>query len=1004
VTLSGLSRSAKYLIGALLVLGSAVGGDGATWYMARKTVAEQRQEAIQRTNTTVTGLAGIYADQINRQIIALDQTLDMMVKDWSADPRRFNLETSRAASNVLAGISRDMFLTDENGIIRQSSVPEFIGQSAADLDVFRDAAEHANDRPKLYLGGAAVNPIMRQWHLDAARTLYHPDGSFAGIIDADYRLSAITGVFEAASPGQGGFAALVGLTDGKLRGTSGPAGTTPDSNIADTPMFAAVDATESGLWTGPSASDAITRVHAFRRVPGRDLSVIAGLDQQEAMRPVTIWERQSRIFAAAITVLTVMIVALLGSALRRARQRAATARDNQANLAAANALAEVARAQGEATARRLQGTFAAITEGVAIFDAHLNLVEWNALFPERSGVNASFIRTGMPMEDVLRTQAAAGYFGETVDVDAEVERRTVLLRAGNFGSSQSFMAAGHAIELRCRPLTEGGFVALYTDVTETRRARQGLRDARDAADHERSARSRFLGVISHELHERAATLLRSIGWLSAAAPAEARRRALDRVWRAARSVAALATDTVEVPRMEAGALVPRPALVAMRPLLRDIVDAMQPEAQDRGLTVYLIVSEAAPAELIADPARLSQTVTLLLTEAIRFAAPDTMWLLADADEASAGEDAEAVALRVTIRGFGAPIPEAPHAAMFRSFDEIAAPDAENSTSAAGTGLGLATARYLSLQMGGHLRCESWSTEDGRTGNDFILELPPGLLPGHGPTGSKPSPRTRVLLVGAQTGLRMAAATMLRREGHMVEVVTTGEDAVRALETAPYDIVFIDSALSGMTLERAAIAIRDLVGPARTMPIIAIAPPYEETQARIWRHAGVEEILAEPPSMDDLANAIGRHVWLSGSPGLGFGLIGWQEETEEGIPILAADRIAELRANIPAAELIDMVEECIADLFHRLPAFRRALAAGAPGALLAQTHAMVGMAGGYGMAVLEARLRAILNAVRERRLGTIDGAATVVEADLTRAAAALRRVLRQNQPASSGVQT
>ena len=66
--------------------------------------------------------------------------------------------------------------------------------------MFRDAVEHANDAPKLYLGGRAINPIMRQWHFDAARPLHHPDGSFAGIIDADYRLSAINDVFAAASP------------------------------------------------------------------------------------------------------------------------------------------------------------------------------------------------------------------------------------------------------------------------------------------------------------------------------------------------------------------------------------------------------------------------------------------------------------------------------------------------------------------------------------------------------------------------------------------------------------------------------------------------------------------------------------------------------------------------------------------------------------------------------------------------------------------------------------
>jgi hypothetical protein len=50
------------------------------------------------------------------------------------------------------------------------------------------------------------------------------------------------------------------------------------------------------------------------------------------------------------------------------------------------------------------------------------------------------------------------------------------------------------------------------------------------------------------------------------------------------------------------------------------------------------------------------------------------------------------------------------------------------------------------------------------------------------------------------------------------------------------------------------------------------------------------------------------------------------------------------------------------------------------------------------------LRAVQNAVRNRRMGTIDGAADVIEADLTRAAAALRRVLRHGQTARSGVQS
>ena len=1009
VMLSGFLRSARFGLSVLATLAVAGGVIGFTWYTVARTTEAQRRDAIQQTDAIVTGLAASYAEQVSRQTLALDQTLAAMARDWEADPGRFNLEAARERATILTGISRDMFLTDENGIIRQSSVPDYIGQSVGDLAVFRDATEHSNQKkPSLYLGSAAVNPIMRQWHLDAARSLHHPDGSFAGIIDADYRVSAITGVFAASAPAGNGFAALIGLTDGKLRATFGATGATQDASVADTTMFAAVDAADAGLWVGPSATDALVRIHAFRRIPGRELAVIAGLDQREVMQPVTTWQWQARLFASFISGLTAIIAILVLGGLRAGRRRAVTAADTRANLTASQALAEVSRAHADAMERRLHATFAAVADGVAIFDAHLNLVEWNELFPERCGIAGSLIRTGMAMEDVLRSQAEAGYFGAVKDVEAEVDRRIALLRAGNFGASLSFQTAASVIELRCRPLAEGGFVALYTDVTEARRARQALWDTREALRREQSSRMRFLDVIGLELNARAAALLRSIDWLrSMDVPAQM----LDPLHRVGESLAGLATDAVELPRMEAGAVALHPALIEMRPLLRDLVDAIQPAARDRGITVYQVVNDATPAELIADADRVRQIVSVLLHEALRFAAPDTMWLLAD----GGGDDRNGViALRITIRGFGTPIPEDMRAGMFPAFDGVAVPASSDGAArpSTGTGLGPAIARHLTALMGGQLSCEAWSAIDGRTGNDFTVTLPPDLLPGQrgrapgqAPTEARALPRTRVLLAGAATGLRMAAVTMLRRDGHMVDAVDTSEAAVQALRQVPYDIAFIDSVLQDASAEVAIASIRDLTGPARIAPLVVLAHPHDEADERSWRDSGADDVLAVNPTLEDLTEAMRRHVWFSRSftsePGPIPALV---EEYDEGIPILSAARIVELRANLPREELLEMVEECIADLFHRLPALRRSLATGATGAITAQAHAMVGMAGGYGMAVLESRLRAILTAVRTHRLDTIDGAAAMVEADLTRSAAALRRTLRLPHQASSGVRT
>ncbi len=1014
MNISGFLRSLRLWAGVAVILAITAAAVGATWYVVERTTATQTQDAAERTSAIVAGSAASYADQLSRQILAIDQTLSVMVRDWETDPRRFDLESWRARSLVLNGIARDMFLADENGVIRQSSVAEFLGQSAADLDVFRDAAEHAQDKASLYLGAPSVNPIMRQWHLDAARTLHHPDGSFAGIIVADYRLAAITDVFKASTPAGNAYAALIGLTDGRLRAVFSPQtatqSTTQDASIADTPMFAAVDAVGSGLWVGPSAGDAVVRIHAFRRLPGRDLAVISGLDQQESLRPAFLWRLQSRLFAAAVSGLLTVVAILLMSELRALRNRAARSRETQAGLAAANALAEVSRAQADATARRLKATFAAVTEGIAVFDAHLDLVEWNGLFPDHAGINASLIRTGLPMEDLLRGQAEAGCFGIIADIDAEVDRRAALFRAGNFGDSQSFSADGRAIELRCLPLPEGGFVALYADVTNMRQARQSLRDARGALENERNARMRFLGALTHEVRDRITVLMRSIGWLRTLGLTPPQTEALDRVHRTGENLASLVSDMDEVPQMEAGRLPLRPALLAIEPLLRDIVATIEPAARDRGLTVYLIAYESAPSELIADPYRVRQIVSLLLTEALRYATPGAIWLMADA---GAEGDQQGTALRITIRGFGTPIPEDRRAMMFRPFDAVRAPDGINPDGTVdetgGTGLGPAIARYLAGLMGGDLACETWGTADGRTGNDFQLLLPRVLLPGQdgrapgtAAAGTRPMPRTRILLAGPHTGVRRAAITMLERDGHMVDAPRTGAEAIQALDTTPYDIVFVDSVLPDLSLEMVADSVRALPGPPRTVPLLAIAETHQPYEAAAWHDAGVDEILAGPPGLQELNDAIGRHVWLTGAAGRGPSLgPSWEEELEEGVQVVSPARIHELRSNIHAEQLHDMAEECLADLAHRLPALRRSLAASSPGAITAHAHAMVGMAGGYGLAALEARLRAVLNAVREQRLDTIDGAADVIEADLIRGSATLRRALRGSAASASG---
>ena len=310
----------------------------------------------------------------------------------------------------------------------------------------------------MYIGPAAIDGIMRQWHLNVARSLRHPDGSFAGVIDTDYRIAAITDVFSETRLGDGAFMTLIGLDDGKLRGAVGPATIDPGASVSDTPMFAAIRGADSGIWTGPSPNDAIRRIHAFRHIPGRNLAVVVAMSEVEAMRPATVWREDAETFAGFITALLAGLALVLVHGTRLARRRDALAVENRADLAAANAQFEVARAVASAKAEQLEATLAGMSDGVSIFDAHLCLVEWNARFPDLAGVPAEILRAGLPMEEILRAQIRTGQFGSVSDPEAEVERQMARLRVAPFGVIQRQRPDGRTLELRRNRLPDGGFV------------------------------------------------------------------------------------------------------------------------------------------------------------------------------------------------------------------------------------------------------------------------------------------------------------------------------------------------------------------------------------------------------------------------------------------------------------------------------------------------------------------------------------------------------------------
>jgi signal transduction histidine kinase/DNA-binding NarL/FixJ family response regulator len=983
-----------------------------TWIGTVRAIRAQRAETLARVTATLTNQALTFTEQINRQFLALDQTLRILTTAWAANPTGFDLETASNQAVVLNGLSRDMVLTDENGIIRQSSVNEAINQNAAGLDYFRALADPSNANDALYIGPASIDGVMRQWHMNVARSLHRPDGSFAGVIDADYRIASITDIFSQTNLGSGAFMALAGLDDGKLRAAVGPASIDPGTSVGDTPMFAAIRDASSGVWTGPSANDAVQRIHAFRHIPGRSFAVVVAMDQEEAMLPATIGRGQAELFAGCITALLAVLALMLFQGTRLARRRDALKAEDRAVLAASNAQLDVARAVAAEKTELLEATLAGLTDGVSMFDAHMCLVEWNARFPAIAGVPAEILRTGLPMEEILRAQIRSGQFGRVLDPEAEVERRMRRMHGAPFGLVQRQRPDGHTLELRRNRLPDGGFVTLYADVTEHKLAEAALREAKAAAEAANAEKSRFVAIVSHEIRTPLNALLNATRLLSDSVLAPAQKSLLAIARQSGDVLFGLINDILDMSQMEAGKLSIRPSPFELRPLLDSCVEMFAGQAAERGIAIRIAIAEGTPETLLADPARLRQVLLNLLSNAVKYARPGTVWLTAEP-----GRDARE-AVRLTVKDDGPVIALDARARLFRPFSRLDRPAGDD---AAGTGLGLSICQQLMILMGGEIGCDMWRSEDGQSGdgrsedgadgNVFWITLPAAALP-LGLVPEQPDaaveigeivdlprrgpPRTRVLLTEDIVANQLVTATLLRREGHHVDIAASGRAAIDAVQTVPYDLVFMDIFMPGMSGQEATRIIRSLPAPACFTPIIALTANISPEDETMFKAAGMDGILGKPVSLAELLGVLDRHVW-SAPTAAAASLTAVAEGSEQSgtTPVLAASRIDELRTNLPPETFANLVEECLADMDHRLPALRRALTAGAPGAVSAHAHALVGVAAGYGMAALEARLRAIMTAARAGDLTPLGpSVVTALEVEFAEAARTLRAMLRK----------
>jgi signal transduction histidine kinase len=166
-------------------------------------------------------------------------------------------------------------------------------------------------------------------------------------------------------------------------------------------------------------------------------------------------------------------------------------------------------------------------------------------------------------------------------------------------------------------------------------------------------------------------------------------------------------DYVDLLRLESGDLGLKPKSLNLDEILQQVARAQKNAARAKGLGLVVEPSIRPLPLVLADPARLSQVLSDLVTNAIKFTERGQVTISTELYDRS-------VAIHVVDTGVGIPVAQVPHL-----FDDFFQGEGARGKDARGCGLGLTLSRRLIVRMGGDL----WATSTVGAGSKFSFTVP-----------------------------------------------------------------------------------------------------------------------------------------------------------------------------------------------------------------------------------------------------------------------------------------